>query len=737
MLSPLTHDDPVAIGAYHLLAQLGSGGMGTVYLARSTGGRTVALKTMHAGIASDPASRARFRLETDAARVIGGHHGATVVDADPLAETPWLATEYVLGPPLDEAVSLSGPLPESSVRALGAALAGALAQLHASDVVHRDLKPSNVMVTAYGPKIIDFGIARAAGDDRLTRTGAAAGTPAFMSPEQATGQEHTPAGDVFALAGVLVYAATGRGPFGSGQVADLLYRVRYSDPDLTDVPDPLVPILSRCLSKEPGGRPMTSELIAQLHEGQGQFADHLPDAILAEIARRASEVWQYQPHRLSAPAESQDGHFTPQSRISRRKLLSLAGGGVVGVAAAAAGAWLWHRRRTAEDGPSGGLVSDSPRPLWQADTGKRVEPPLLMAMGDLIATWRGEALVGLDAKSGEERWSAQLGLSEHQVATDGSSIYGCFAWSSDDDGKLIVHAFTPGTGAPQRRIAKFPDFGGTWFDAETFLVADGVLYMAAKTYVSPRERGKYGDWHLLALDLRTGRKLWQVKANWFRLRAPSAAMSPKSAGKRLILCQKDTMEVEGEVSAPCLTLVSVDIRNGDVQWAMDVPRQDDDDDQNDFRGQLAVDERHVYVGSGSVWALRLSDGKTAWKFGEGRNPGVDDGARRYGTPTVKDGVVYAAEGIRGLVALDAATGTLLWEEIEDLTKDDTPNLELPPVVGGKYVYTVISGGISAVDPRAHKAVWTYRTSVSLFAMHDGAKALICVDDNAMTALPSE
>ena len=251
MPSPLTHDDPYRIGAYLLTARLGSGGMGTVYLARSPGGRTVALKTMHARIASDTASRTRFRLETDAARVIGGLHGAQVVDADPQAETPWLATEYVLGPPLDDAVSLGGPLPEASVRAVGAALCGALGQLHASDVVHRDLKPSNVMVTAYGPKIIDFGIARAAGDERLTRTGAVTGTPAFMSPEQATGQEHTPAGDVFALAGVLVFAATGHGPFGSAQPADLLYRVRYAEADLTGVPADLAPVLARCLAKDP------------------------------------------------------------------------------------------------------------------------------------------------------------------------------------------------------------------------------------------------------------------------------------------------------------------------------------------------------------------------------------------------------------------------------------------------------------------------------------------------------
>ncbi|EFF93442.1 serine/threonine-protein kinase AfsK [Streptomyces sp. e14] len=243
MPTPLTHDDPPALGPFRLIARLGSGGMGTVYLARTTGGRTVAVKTMHAALAAEPAARTRFRLEVDAARVIGGQFGARVVDADPLAETPWLATEYVLGPALDEAVRSCGPLPERSVRALGAALCSALGQLHRSDVVHRDLKPSNVLVTAYGPKVIDFGIARAAGDDRLTRTGSAVGTPAFMSPEQATGQEHTSAGDVFALAGVLLFTATGRAPFGQGQTADLLYRVRYQEPDLSGLPPGLAPLL--------------------------------------------------------------------------------------------------------------------------------------------------------------------------------------------------------------------------------------------------------------------------------------------------------------------------------------------------------------------------------------------------------------------------------------------------------------------------------------------------------------
>ncbi|TGA87789.1 serine/threonine protein kinase, partial [Streptomyces palmae] len=236
MLFPLTHDDPVRIGRYRLVARLGGGGMGTVYLGRTPGGGTLAIKTVHARYAAQPDFRARFRLEIDAARVIGGRHGAQVIDADPFADLPWMATEYLIGPPLDQAVALAGPLPEPAVRALGTALCAALTQLHNSHVVHRDLKPSNILLTATGPKIIDFGIARAIGDTHLTRTGATAGTPAYMSPEQATGHEHTSAGDIFALAGVLTYAATGHPPFGTGQPADLLYRVRFTEPDLTGLP---------------------------------------------------------------------------------------------------------------------------------------------------------------------------------------------------------------------------------------------------------------------------------------------------------------------------------------------------------------------------------------------------------------------------------------------------------------------------------------------------------------------
>ena len=728
MLSPLIHNDPVGLGPYRLIGRLGSGGMGTVYLARSAGGRTVALKTMHAGIATDPASRSRFRLETDAARIIGGHHGATVVDADPFAETPWLATEYVLGPPLDDAVALSGPLPEASVRALGAALAGALGQLHASDVVHRDLKPSNVMVTAYGPKIIDFGIARAAGDDRLTSTGAAAGTPAFMSPEQATGQEHTPAGDVFALAGVLTYAATGRGPFGTGQAADLLYRVRYADPDLTGLPDPLVPILTRCLSKDPAQRPTTWELSSHLHDGQGQFADHLPDTVVAEIARRASMVWYYQPHRLPPPQEFE----TPApSGMSRRKLLTIGGASALGVAAAGVGAWTWFDKQEADNDDSPGRPADNSREaLWSIDVADKWQRLLPMPVGNTIATLSDTGLLGLDPKTGKELWSYPLLDVGQQIASDGTAIYGFVPEESEGEG-LTLSVFSAAKGTLERRIGHFPEFSGAVTDLELLTAADGVLYLIAWTGPKSTDfKDQAKGWRLVAVDIRSGKKLWQRPHGMIYPTNGSQAVSAKAVGKCLVTAGNGVAGSDFSVSG-------TDLRTGKLLWTTEVPRVRGD---NSFLipGQLAVGEQHVYIGNGRVDAVRLSDGKVAWSFGDRRNWGdVEENTRIYGPPAVKNGVVYAAEGSRGLVALDATSGKLLWEEVEDLTKNEDPVRSVPPVVGTKYVYAPTTSGISAVDLRTHKSVWSSQISAIRYAVHEGTKTLIGADDATVTALPFE
>jgi serine/threonine protein kinase/outer membrane protein assembly factor BamB len=255
-MEALEQDDPALVGPFTLLGRLGSGGMGVVYLGRAGDGSVAAVKVLHSGFAADGEFRRRFAREVAVARAVQGRGLVPLLDGDAEAARPWLATEYVPAPPLNQVVEETGPLPEDVVTTLGARLANALARLHAQGVVHRDLAPSNVLITDDGPRLIDFGVARSIGATAITATGAVLGTPAFMSPEQADGTEVGPASDVFSLAAVLVYAATGDGPFGhtSDPVA-MLRRVRDEEPDLSRLPPALRSILAPCLAKEPAARP--------------------------------------------------------------------------------------------------------------------------------------------------------------------------------------------------------------------------------------------------------------------------------------------------------------------------------------------------------------------------------------------------------------------------------------------------------------------------------------------------
>ncbi|MGO4418913.1 serine/threonine-protein kinase, partial [Streptomyces sp. MCAF7] len=289
-MMPLEDDDPREVGGYRLLFRLGAGGMGRVYLGRSAGGRYVALKTVHPWLASAPGFRERFAREIRASQSVSGRGTVQVVAADAEAATPWLASAYVPGPALDEIVHEHGPLPEPSVWRLLSGLAGALGSVHGRGLIHRDVKPSNVLVSQDGPLLIDFGIARAADETGLTGTGLAVGSAGYMSPEQAEGQELTSAADVFALGAVLAYAATGRGPFGTGSGPELLYRVVHREPDLGGVPGALAAVARDCLGKRPEDRPTVAELYALAAERDTGERDWLPGPVSAVIARRAEHL---------------------------------------------------------------------------------------------------------------------------------------------------------------------------------------------------------------------------------------------------------------------------------------------------------------------------------------------------------------------------------------------------------------------------------------------------------------
>jgi eukaryotic-like serine/threonine-protein kinase len=262
MMHELQPGDPQLIGPYRLRGRLGAGGMGQVFLGVSAGGRPVAVKVVRAHLATDPEFRERFRREIAVARKVSGVYTSPVIDADVDGPMPWLATAYVEGPSLADAVMADGPLPAESVLALAKGLAEGLNAIHAAGVVHRDLKPANVLLAQDGPRVIDFGISRAVEASALTLTGLVVGSPGFMSPEQAEGRLVGPPSDIFSLGAVLAFAATGHGPFGTGSTPSLVYRVVYSPPNLDNLPAEVRPLIERCLDKDPAQRPTAAQLLA-------------------------------------------------------------------------------------------------------------------------------------------------------------------------------------------------------------------------------------------------------------------------------------------------------------------------------------------------------------------------------------------------------------------------------------------------------------------------------------------
>ncbi|WP_432127733.1 protein kinase domain-containing protein [Streptomyces sp. bgisy082] len=429
-------EGPEYAGDYRLQACLGAGGMGVVHLASSASGLRLAVKVVHARYAEDPEFRARFRQEVAAARRVSGAFTAPVVDADPDAVRPWMATLYVPGPTLADQVKRNGPLSPAELRRLTAGLAEALRDIHRAGVVHRDLKPSNVLLTDTGPKVIDFGISRPVDSDLRTETGKLIGSPPFMAPEQfQRPREVGPAADVFALGSVLVHAATGHGPFDSDSPYVVAYQVVHDEPDLTGIPDELAPLVARCLAKEPGERPTPGQIMRAL-----QPPSYAAEAFIPAQRRRPAlpggggdgsggggyggagggyggdepghaPAWDADtPVRAPAPAPARRrpraggrirGRIRPRPTIAVVAALALAGAGLYAALGSA---------------PGGGPETAPPRPDkvatafagWRTELQKRgpEAAPACAADGDaLYCAARGVGLARLDPVTGEVLWS--------------------------------------------------------------------------------------------------------------------------------------------------------------------------------------------------------------------------------------------------------------------------------------------------------------------------------------------
>ncbi|MBD0707589.1 MULTISPECIES: protein kinase domain-containing protein [unclassified Streptomyces] len=407
-------EEPEYAGDYRLQANLGAGGMGVVHLASSASGLRLAVKVVHARYAEDPEFRARFRQEVAAARRVSGAFTAPVVDADPDAVRPWMATLYVPGPTLADQVKRNGPLSPAELRRLTAGLAEALRDIHRAGVVHRDLKPSNVLLSDTGPKVIDFGISRPLDSDLHTETGKLIGSPPFMAPEQfQRPREVGPAADVFALGSVLVHAATGHGPFDSDSPYIVAYQVVHDEPDLAGVPEDLAPLVARCLAKEPAERPTPAEIMTAL----------LPPSYAAEAfmptqrRRPALPEGHDTPAGSGTPGASWDADTPvrgavpapPPRRLARlRPRLTLA----VVAALALAGAGLYTALTPKEHGPT--AAPTRPGQVATAFAGWRTAlqkhgtiaaPACAHGGGALYCTARGVAVARLDPVTGRVVWS--------------------------------------------------------------------------------------------------------------------------------------------------------------------------------------------------------------------------------------------------------------------------------------------------------------------------------------------
>jgi Protein kinase domain len=304
LLQPLRRWDPAQIDGYVLIGCLGAGAMGRVYLGRSAAGRLVAVKTIKIELADEPDFRTRFAQEVAAARRVSGAFTAAVVAADPEADLPWLATSYVPAPSLSRLVRACGPLPGPAVRWLGAGCAEALESIHGAGLVHRDLKPSNVLVSPDGPRVIDFGIARAAERIQLTVTRGAVGTPAYMAPEQARDtRQATMASDVFSLGATMLFAATGHAPYQGDTVMDVLVRLATEAPDLSGLPGEVADIVSACLQRDPRKRPDSAAVLAHLAPGNPADGRELGPAALPQAALALIAGYRREPRPSGASAE--------------------------------------------------------------------------------------------------------------------------------------------------------------------------------------------------------------------------------------------------------------------------------------------------------------------------------------------------------------------------------------------------------------------------------------------------
>ncbi|WP_052770576.1 PQQ-binding-like beta-propeller repeat protein [Streptomyces sp. CNQ-509] len=678
-MAELEHGDPREIGGYRVLKRLGAGGMGVVYLGRSPAGTLVAVKVVRPRLVVDGRYRARFRREVAAARRVTGAYTAPLVGADPDADPPWLATAYLPGLSLDEAVGTFGALPAPVVRLLAAALAEALAGIHGAGLVHRDFKPGNIMLTPGGPRVIDFGIARPEDSATLTQDGALIGTPGFMSPEQAAGGRAGPPADVFALGSVLAYATTGRAPFDAGNRIDTLRRIQRGQADLAGVQDRrLRSVVAACLRAEPRRRPAAAALLDLL--GEPAESVHgtrwLPAALAEEIdAPSARAPWpgggaagSVRPGEATADPfagtaatgtgeageAGEEGEARGALRPRRRALLvALTAAGVAG-----AGALTRPLLDAFDDSPPAG--GHRPR----TDSGARAAPPAEAAeVWRVRARYRGESLTGLHAAGGVvfAHGGEKGGVQALDPRTGDESWHR--RWGSGGDGE-----FTTGAGAAylvgprgagtQRVLALAPASGGErWTYAEEFGIFHAVAAADGLTYVATGG--------IVALDSRSGDERWSDGTTAFSFTTGSGfvvaddgeevhALDAAGGGKRWSHPAENSTAVLAAdglvfVCDAYLRLVALAAADGAVAWEKELVYPSTVHAAGDGILYLTEDRR--------FHACHADTGEAGWSLPGVEFAGLAGGAVHVWGSVAEDGTTG---GRPRLYALDPSGGDVLW-----------------------------------------------------------------------------
>lgn len=707
---PLTTGDPESIGGYVLVDRLGSGGMGVVFLGRAASGRQVAVKLVHAQLAEDEEFRTRFRQEVAAARRVSGAFTAPVVEADPDAERPWMATLYVPGRTLAEVVEKRGPLNGRELRTLGLGLAEALRDIHQAGVVHRDLKPANVLMAEDGPRVIDFGISRSGENQALTVTGQVMGTPPFMSPEQLRSpREVTAASDVFSLGSLLVYAVSGVGPFDADTPYMAGYQVMYEPPVLEGVPEPLRGIAERCLDKNPAARPGVAELHRLLRT--------LPDSLTADPGQAEALLVSASPVRATGSKRPGAGP-TPRTGRRRARLVLTC----LGAALAVAGLILttalllprfgslassqagdsrpvtlpdgWRPWRTAlgqqdlrfaSGHDNSGCLSDDTalycggegftvakldaatgRVLWQAGTAPTNWRPIGVRDG-LVYTYEEPSelvrrVVALDADTKERKWEQHISLSIP------ASLYG--------DGLLTL--------SPQdtELVAYGPNGEVLWQSPTPDGLLCDPLVAADRPFAlcRPYEPGD-GPYTLLRLDPDDGsaRELASLPRKTVVLGAVD--------GRPLFLAPQSAEDVyESGYERPYNALLRVDPDSGKIsRTALSRPQRGS--------ATLLGGVVHFVRTNGTVTAVSADSGEQLWQ--------TKTETENLSAPMVskRDGRLYFANRFGRLLALDGATGAELWrttalDDLGDAAEDTPPGVLLV----GDAIVAVAGNTVFSVHP---------------------------------------